>query len=102
MPRACRASGRWPRGRSSLLCASPPYRCTARHQPAAPSTCCPTARRYGLAPLRPRDASAGSPHHPPSSSGASSPPCDTPRAAARRQGSLGSRCRTSTSSAAFA
>eukprot|EP00964_Phaeocystis_antarctica_P043986 scaffold25251_cov65-Phaeocystis_antarctica.AAC.4 len=41
-----------------------------------------------------------SPHHPPSPSAASSPSCETPRAAAKRQGSPGTSRRRGTSSAA--
>eukprot|EP00964_Phaeocystis_antarctica_P071558 scaffold43683_cov42-Phaeocystis_antarctica.AAC.2 len=89
-PRACRASGRWPRGRPGLLCACPPESGTACPQPAASNTRRPSARPPGLAPPRSRESAAAPPHHPPTSPGASSPPCDTPCAAAKRQGSPGS------------
>eukprot|EP00964_Phaeocystis_antarctica_P142363 scaffold107603_cov72-Phaeocystis_antarctica.AAC.1 len=56
-----------------------------RHQPPAPGTRRPTARRCGPAPPRPRDPAAATPLHPPSPSTASSPPYDTPRAASKRQ-----------------
>eukprot|EP00964_Phaeocystis_antarctica_P146620 scaffold112985_cov58-Phaeocystis_antarctica.AAC.1 len=88
--RACRASGRWPRGRPWRLCDSPAERRTADPQPSAPRTCRPTARRAGPPPPRPHAAAAAPPHHPHSPSTASSPLCGTPRAASKRQGSPGS------------
>eukprot|EP00964_Phaeocystis_antarctica_P023722 scaffold13254_cov51-Phaeocystis_antarctica.AAC.1 len=99
-PRARRASGRWPRGRSWLPCASHPSSRTARPLPAASSTRRPTARRAGPAPPRPHAAAAASPRHPLASSAASSPSCETHRASAKRQGSPGSPRRRGTSSAA--
>eukprot|EP00964_Phaeocystis_antarctica_P030731 scaffold17384_cov48-Phaeocystis_antarctica.AAC.3 len=89
-PRAYRASAQWPRGRPWLLCACPVENGTACHQPSASRTHRPNERRVGPAPPRSRAAAAASPLHPPSSSETPSLPCDTPRAASRRQGSPGS------------
>eukprot|EP00964_Phaeocystis_antarctica_P088255 scaffold56166_cov64-Phaeocystis_antarctica.AAC.3 len=97
---ARRASGRWPRGRSCLLCASPALRRTASPPPAARRTRRPSARRRGCHAPRPRDSAAAPAHHPLASSASSSPSCETPRAAPTRQGSPGSPCRRGTSSAA--
>eukprot|EP00964_Phaeocystis_antarctica_P074354 scaffold45702_cov64-Phaeocystis_antarctica.AAC.4 len=102
MLRADRASGRWPRGRPWLLCASPLSRCTAGPQPEPHRTCRPSARRTGHACLQPHDDSADSPHHPHTPFGAPSAPCEIFRAGPKRKGSPGSRGRTSTLSAAFA
>eukprot|EP00964_Phaeocystis_antarctica_P082576 scaffold51825_cov61-Phaeocystis_antarctica.AAC.3 len=82
--------GRWPCGGPGQLCVCPAGSRTASPQPAAPRTRRPTARRPGLPPPRPRAAAAASPHHPPSSSESPSPPCGTPRAASKHQGSPGS------------
>eukprot|EP00964_Phaeocystis_antarctica_P117359 scaffold81188_cov75-Phaeocystis_antarctica.AAC.2 len=97
-----RAPRRWPRGRPWLLCASHAWSRAEDPQPPARRTCRPSARRAGPASPRPRDAAAASPHHPLASSAASSAPCDTLRAASKRQGSPGTRRSTSTSSAACA
>eukprot|EP00964_Phaeocystis_antarctica_P108707 scaffold73255_cov60-Phaeocystis_antarctica.AAC.2 len=88
--RARRAPGRWPRGRPWLLCACPAESRTARPRPSASYTRRPSVRRCGPAPPRPRAAAASPPHHPPTPSPASSAPCETPRAAPKREGSPGS------------
>eukprot|EP00964_Phaeocystis_antarctica_P153091 scaffold121198_cov48-Phaeocystis_antarctica.AAC.2 len=81
------------RGAASTSCpelsSTAPSR-TAGPQPAASGTGRPTARRCGPAPPRPRDPAAAPPHHPPSPFAASLASCETPRAAAKRQGSPGS------------
>eukprot|EP00964_Phaeocystis_antarctica_P038544 scaffold22051_cov51-Phaeocystis_antarctica.AAC.1 len=77
-PRACRASGRWPRGRPGPLCASLLWRRTAGHQRSALRTRRPSARRPRLPPPRAREPAAATPLHPPPASAASSPACDTP------------------------
>eukprot|EP00964_Phaeocystis_antarctica_P157964 scaffold128383_cov60-Phaeocystis_antarctica.AAC.2 len=81
---------RWPRGKSCLLCVCPAERRNADPQPPASGTRRPTARRPGPPSPRSRAAAAAPPRHPHSPSTASSPPCDTPRAASKRQGSPGS------------
>eukprot|EP00964_Phaeocystis_antarctica_P061706 scaffold36894_cov63-Phaeocystis_antarctica.AAC.4 len=89
-PQAGRAPGQWPRGRPWLLYASPAENYTAVPPPTASSTRRPSARCTGPAPPPPRESAAATPHHPLAPFAASSPSCETPRAAAKRQGSPGS------------
>eukprot|EP00964_Phaeocystis_antarctica_P052525 scaffold30768_cov68-Phaeocystis_antarctica.AAC.3 len=77
-PRACRASGRWPRGRPWLLCVCPAERCTARLQLPARRTHRPTARRPGLPSPPSREPAADAPLHPLTSSDAPSLLCGFP------------------------